>query len=435
MKQLFLSLLCCLVATLCWAETGTALTKMPGRLNLDDALALAQKYNPALHRARLGIISKNAAIREVRAAILPSLDATGNYTRFDEKRLQIFNPETQPEDTTWSTKIEASTPVFSGGRSRYAIKSAKDKKEAAIADVITLEQELAVLVQETYLAGVLAKAAAAAQQEEINLLKEQFQRAEKRYDAGVGSRFEMLQAEVALANAQPAKVRETNNYRRQVDRLSRLLGLPLVSTQEAGEIELVLPAPPKTLKTQMQEALAIALKQRPEIDSLLRSIEAEESALEVEARGKWPLVELFGNYGVQSDQFGGDNLEGWTAGLRLNWSLIDGGGRRAKVAKAEAQLDSLAQQKKELLLEISGEVRESLYDYEEAWEILESTGKVIEQGEEALRMARDRHESGKGTQLDVFESQTQLTRARLSRLQAENSCHLAAASLRRALGE
>ena len=417
------------------ASEKQPLDSMPNNLTLDEALEIAQAYNPSLKQARIGLISKEAAIRQVRASAMPKLVGIADHTYYDEKRLQAFGPESTPEDRTWSTRAEASMPIFSGGRNRFAVQGAKADRAASEYDLTSLEHDVAIMVHETYLNALLAKASAHAQQEEIDLLHEQFQRSEKRFKVGVGSRFDVLQAEVVLANAKPQLVRETNNYRRAVDRLSRLLGLSLESTQEAGDIVLVSLGAPKPLFLQMQEALVLAENQRPEIAAMDLTIQAQEKQGLVNKRSNWPLLEVFSNYGIQSDQFGGEDLEGWTAGLRLNWSFYDGGERKSKMDQDEQQLNMLAQKKAELLLEVSGEVREALYNYEEAWEILMATKKVIEQGEEALRMAQDRHDSGKGTQLDVFVAQTQLTEARLERLKAEQDCHFADASFRRALGE
>ena len=70
----------------------------------------------------------------------------------------------------------------------------------------------------------------------------------------------------------------------------------------------------------------------------------------------------------------------------------------------------------------------------EADEVLKSQEKVVEQAEEALRLARARSEAGTGTQLDVLSAQTALTEARTTRIQALHDYHVAVATLERATG-
>ena len=61
--------------------------------------------------------------------------------------------------------------------------------------------------------------------------------------------------------------------------------------------------------------------------------------------------------------------------------------------------------------------------------------RVIEQGEEALRLANARAEAGSGTQLDVLSSQTALTEARNTFSQALRDHTVAWARLERAMGD
>ena len=60
--------------------------------------------------------------------------------------------------------------------------------------------------------------------------------------------------------------------------------------------------------------------------------------------------------------------------------------------------------------------------------------KVVEQAEEALRLARARSEAGTGTQLDVLSAQTALTEARTTQVQALRDYSVARARLERAIG-
>jgi outer membrane protein len=81
------------------------------------------------------------------------------------------------------------------------------------------------------------------------------------------------------------------------------------------------------------------------------------------------------------------------------------------------------------------EVRTAYSNFMEAREVLETEKKVVEQGEEALRLARARNEAGTGTQLDVLSAQTALTDARTTQIQALHDYEAARARLERAIGE
>ena len=65
---------------------------------------------------------------------------------------------------------------------------------------------------------------------------------------------------------------------------------------------------------------------------------------------------------------------------------------------------------------------------------MESQKKVVEQAEEALRLARARADAGTGTQLDVLSAQTALTEARTTDVRARRDYAVAVARLERAIG-
>jgi outer membrane protein len=64
------------------------------------------------------------------------------------------------------------------------------------------------------------------QEEAIAVFKQQLQIAENLFNAGVGEKFDVTQARVALANARPALIRAQNDRRRNIDKLQELIGLP-----------------------------------------------------------------------------------------------------------------------------------------------------------------------------------------------------------------
>jgi outer membrane protein TolC len=80
------------------------------------------------------------------------------------------------------------------------------------------------------------------------------------------------------------------------------------------------------------------------------------------------------------------------------------------------------------------EVRTAYSGFVEATEVLDSTQKVVEQAEEALRLAVSRYDAGTGTQLDVLAAETSLTEARTTQNVALRDYSVAQARLERAIG-
>ena len=129
-----------------------------------------------------------------------------------------------------------------------------------------------------------------------------------------------------------------------------------------------------------------------------------------------------------------DERHGWIAGVQMSWSLFDGWFTRGKVKQAIALYERAGVELDDAGRQIELEVRTAYSNFIEADEVLRSQEKVVEQAEEALRLARARSEAGTGTQLDVLGAQTALTEARTTQIQALRDYSVARARLERAIG-
>jgi outer membrane protein TolC len=127
-------------------------------------------------------------------------------------------------------------------------------------------------------------------------------------------------------------------------------------------------------------------------------------------------------------------VDGWNVGARVDWSIWDSGLTRGKVDAASARRQKARIEIDDTARKIELEVRTAHSNFQEAREVLESQGRVIEQAEEALRLAGARAEAGSGTQLDVLGAQTALTEARSTYFQALRDQRVAWARLERAMG-
>jgi outer membrane protein TolC len=248
----------------------------------------------------------------------------------------------------------------------------------------------------------------------------------------------VLRAEVELANARPRVSRAKNAYRLAKNVLVHRLGatvppdvwedIPLRLTDTLDTAKLTLGVP---------EAVALALAQRPELVAL-RKFEALRKEGVVQARaGYLPRLQGYAGYGARKSMFSADladEVHGWEVGVQASWSLFDGAYTRGKVIEARAQLEKAEVDTEDVTRRIQLEVRSAYSTLVEAWEVLESQVKVLEQAAEALRLARARSEAGTGTQLDVLSAQTAFTDAGTTQNRAKRDYAVARTRLERAMG-
>jgi outer membrane protein TolC len=191
------------------------------------------------------------------------------------------------------------------------------------------------------------------------------------------------------------------------------------------------------LKIELTQAVAQALEQRTELAALRKDQARRKEGITGAKAGWLPSAQAFAGYGANSSMFNPDlgfELHGWLAGVQVSWDIFDGGLTRGKVKQATAQYERAGLEVDDEGRRIELEVRTSYSSFIEADEVLESQTKVVEQAEEALRLASSRADAGAGTQLDVLSAQTALTDARTTQVQALHDYAAARARMQRAVG-
>jgi outer membrane protein len=411
---------------------------VPDVLTLEQALLFALENNFSIRQARERLKEQEGLIVEVRAQALPNLSLEGSY-RLEDDAFGEAGGGSARGDRDWTVGVYARQLLYSGGGVRAALDAARTTREAAELDIRAVVDAVLLEVRTRFADVLLARERIGVQEQGVELLREQLQTVKNRFDAGSVSQFEVLTAEVALANAQPDLINARNQFRIAVDELRRVLGYrggfgaDLRKVPElAGELVY------QPVEYELEPALAAARARRPELLRLSALEQARESGVAVARSDFLPELSVVGGYEGRklsgSNSFS-DTVDGWTVGLQANWAIFDGARTRGRVAQARAQLNQARLGTAEQALAIEVEVRRALSSLQEAGELAEAAARVIEQATEALRLADVRFRNGAATQLDVLQARVALTEAQLNRLEANYRHTVAVATLRRAIGE
>jgi outer membrane protein TolC len=435
----FLVTLCGNAAT---NQTATNLIEWINRpLSLADAINVALQNNLAIQKAQTELQAAHGISLQTRAIAIPRVQANGNFTANDPNSIEQFpfgGPRINLPDQNWSANIEIVQSIYEGGRIVSGLRAAKLTTEQAVLNYQTTVADALLRVRLAYYDALLAEQLISVQEASVNLLERELNDQQQRLEAGTVPQFNVLRAEVELANAKPRLIRARNSYRIAKNDLINLLGynvpkniwenIPLILTDK-------LHAEPYEI--QLPDAIARALENRTEIASLRKQEGLQREAITVAKAGRKPSVQLFAGYGGRNSSFTDDLTEtvnGWTAGAQVNWNIFDGFRTKGRIEEAQARYARAQLETVDTARAIELEVRTAYSNFIEAREVLESQKKVQEQAEEALRLATSRNQAGAGTQLDVLSAQTALTEARSTQAQALHDYEVAKARLQRAIG-
>lgn len=415
----------------------------PRPMSLTDAINIALRQSPKLERAQKRLEADQGVEIQTRAIAVPKLSASGNFTAVEPSAVDtppiiVGTPFTFGTDQNWRTQVRIVQSLYEGGRILSSLRAANLIRERSLLDYQVAVADTVLEVQVAYYAVLLAEKQIRVQEASIELLQRELTDTTRRFEAGTVPRFNVLRAEVELANARPKLSRARNHLRISRNLMANLLGFNL-ATENTLEVPIhlsgQLEAEPWNLE--LSRALPLALKQRKEIESLrkTRSLRNEE-LISVKAGSK-PSVQAFAGYGAQNSMFSSDltdELHGWMTGVQLSWDLFDGGRTAGRVREARARYELAGVELDDVGRRIELEVRTAYSVFTEADEVLKSQAKVLEQADEALRLATARSDAGTSTQLDVLSAQTALTEARTTHVQALHDYAAARARLERSIG-
>ncbi len=455
------------------------------RLTLDEAVQLALRQNPQIEKSRQEIERTRGVVIEVRAQALPQVSSTATYNQQDPALLEgsfggggsssmlgggaagvdgtaqgelaagqqqggsTATDTNQPgadqsggaanfeqgeaqggqqggsfsvQDKSWRVAFEVRQVIYAGGQVRAALKIAKFTGDSAYFQLRDTVDQVIATTRTQFYTILLNRQLIEVQRQSVALLEDELEDQRNRFEAGTVPKFNVLRAEVELANQRPVLIRARNDYVVAQLRLAKTLAIDYDRTvagrppiEAVGALESASVVPP------LAAALAVAVERRPFLKVQRQQMLIEVQRIKVAIAGYKPRVSANGGYEFRNSRFSDDLTEtvnGWFFGVTGTWDIFDGFETYGQVKQAKARLESAKVNYEDSTQQVALEVQQVWYQLQEAVETIESQQKNVEQATEALRLARERLDAGAGTQLDVLDARVALTRARVTELQA-----------------
>ena len=458
-----------------------------GDLSLDQAIKLSLKQNPNVLKALWQIQNTRGQIIEVRAEALPHVTLTSAYFQESKSLLQgrggtttagttgtssnstttsnnlanqlsnipglsqsaaeqvisaVQGSQSQASqsqqstgggDISWNVDVTVSQVLYAGGQIGAAIRIAKFTDDSSYFSLRDTIDQTIDTVRQQFFTVLLNRALITVQEESVKLLEDQLKDQQNRFEAGTVPRFNVLQAEVALANQQPQLISAKNNYLISEYQLAKTLGIdpgPQGQTTYHAVGNLDVHERPLGLRN----AIQMGIEHRPFLKVQRLTILVQKEQIKVALAGYKPQLNASGGYEVRNSALTShldDTIDGWFFGVTGSWAIFDGLQTYGKVKEARASLESAKVNYDDSVHQVELEVQQAYANLQTARETIRSQEKTVEQALEALRLASERLAAGAGTQLDVLNAQVQLTTARSTELQARANYNTALAEFDR----
>jgi outer membrane protein TolC len=169
---------------------------------------------PESRQARLRAEEAEALLRRSERDFLPDVLAGGFY-----------GASRSDFDEVWEINLTLQWSLFDGGNRIARRREARSLLDAAQASIRAVELDIARQVEQAAIAVQEADERIQAAQVAVVSAVENFRLAQGRFDAGVGTILELTDAQLALTQAQSSEAQALADYRIELARLQRALGL------------------------------------------------------------------------------------------------------------------------------------------------------------------------------------------------------------------
>ena len=382
---------------------------------IEQAVVLVQQHNPDVLIAHKKVMAARGGFIEARSGYLPWLSSSGLY----DKRQTQSETNLRQEDYNAIVKLEQN--LYTGGAvgSQVAIAQLNIAKanyelqetiSRAIMDVRIAFNEL-----------LLNRAKVRVRENSVRVLDEELESQQENFTAGIVGKLNVQRAEVALANERPELFDAQTDLKNSYLRLAELLGIDVHPEAQSPPFEISGELQYRPNHPDLNDCLARADANRAAIKAREKDIELEDRQYVLDRSATRPHVRAFSGYEVYSERdpdVGPEFNYGGVVGINATWNIFDGFATKGRMQATRARRGAAVQALAAARRSVASEVRSAFFDLQQAERILENETRNVQTADEALDMAKGNFAAGLGTQLDVLQAASDVTRTRTTRLSA-----------------
>ncbi len=414
-------------------------------LSLDEALELGVQNSKQLAIANGKVAMMQARVAQVRNQLIPSLNASLNYTRISDN-VEPFKVQFSPSAPAVSlnpqildqsyNRLGLQYGLFTGFRAVNTLKSAQYLEEASQLDAEKDKAEIRLNIINAYYNYFKLIASK-------NIMEENLQRYDHRLtdtrmflNQGIALQNDVLKLELNKANLQQnlADVQsaiDITNFN-----LDLMLGLPTDTKINLNESV----TSGKRTIAQTDELMVEALQNRKEIKANQYRQQAVKKAIQISKGNYYPVISLGANYDYnlpnqrvfpQEKAFKGT----WFAGITASYNLVNLYSAKDLVREQKANYQQTISLNELSEDAVKMEVNASASAYHTALQKITLADKSIDQAKENQRIMQTRYANQIATLPDLLEADALYSQAQLNLINANADAEITYARLQKSIGK
>lgn len=442
-----------------WLKTGlpiltlfsvSAFSQQRHEFSVLQAVDYAKKNNVQVKNALVNVDIQQQTNREITAMAYPQLNGNVSATYNPNVAIQSFpnfiaagtygvleqegvkdasgNPIISPTDfgiiqAQFGTKYNASAgldlnQILFDGQVFIGLKARETTIQFQRKNVEVTEELIKANIYKIYYQLVVSRT-------QIELLDANIARLDKLlsdtreiYKNGFAEKLDVDKVSVALANLQTEKLKALNSVQIGYYGLKLLMGMPMKDS-----LVLIDSLTDDQIKDGMLENEVYQYNDRKEVQYAELGKRLNEFNIKRYKLSRWPTASLSAGYSKfaqrnKFDFYKGDYFTASSVSLRINVPIFNGFASRARIRKAELELDQSLNNLDNLRLSIDNEVEQAKTNFRSAIATMDFQKRNMELAEEVYNQTKKKYEMGLGSNIEINTAQTELKTAQTNYISA-----------------
>ena len=399
---------------------------------LDDLMDKALNKNVDINAAIARLEEADAYLKQVGAALIPSVDLTSQGNRSKATETGIIPPSfVQPFRKNFNIQLGTSFELDFWGRLRRAKESARAEYIASQYSKDTVVLSLQSTLASNYLLLRSIDSQILALKDNVVYRKENLELTKKRLESGLISALDPHQAEAALNNLL-AQLSDLMRQREIVANQLILLSGDMNLNIPENKLDALVtpPIPPANMPSSLLES-------RPDIKEAEQIMIAANANIGVAKAALFPNIVLTANFGRESAELKNIDKTGsdiWGIGLGLTLPIFDSGRAQTRVSQATAKQKQALSYYESSIQNAFKEVNNAIVSLKEYTEQENDLKLTQDAAKKAMDIASNRYKAGYSSYLEYLDAQRVYNDASIAYIQKRQLRLMASVELFKSLG-
>ncbi|MDP4281085.1 MAG: TolC family protein [Bacteroidota bacterium] len=387
-------------------------------LVLDTAVSRVLKTHPTIREAEEAIRVADTRIQLARSAYLPVISGNAGYSHIGPvpditiPRLGEF--KMAPADN-YSATADLNETIWDFGKTSHNVDIAKANKELTFQSLEATRKKLEMMTISVYFTLSFLDEAIRIKDEEIRNLNDHLEYARKKKETGSGTDYDILSTQVRISAAENQRTDLLAQEQYQNTLLNMLMG------QEAGRKntvskEILTP----DLSANADSLIRFSTDHREEMIMARQSEKIAGLQYDLVKVKENPSLNFFATGGVKDGYY--PDLTSpelnYATGVSFHIPIFDGYRKKKDLLVARSNINNSVSETERIRRQVVSEVMDAFTQSESARQKISQSTRQVDQAKMALDLAQTSYKTGSITNLDLLDSETNLSESKLSLLKA-----------------